>query len=96
MLEKMFYLQKYDDNYKGKDMFVDINPYREIDADITADPRVETMTRNIEMYYYNKACSNYYSSSRAEDKYDINGNETKYQIKDLCPHVFGEENLKND
>ena len=28
--------------------------------------------------------------------YDINGNETKYQIKDLCPHVFGEENLKND
>ena len=33
----MFYLQKYDDNYKGKDMFVDINPYREIDADITAE-----------------------------------------------------------
>ena len=28
--------------------------------------------------------------------YDSNGNETKYKIKDLCPHTFGEADLKND
>lgn len=63
------YTKIYTSNKIAKDLNI------KIDADITADPRVETMTRNIEMYYYNKACSNYYSSSRAEDKYDINGNE---------------------
>lgn len=28
--------------------------------------------------------------------YDIKGNETIYKVKDLCPHTFSEEDLKND
>ena len=46
-----------------------------INADITADPRKPTSTEKIEMYYYNPACHNYYSSARKTDEYDMNGNE---------------------
>lgn len=28
--------------------------------------------------------------------YDANGNETKYKVKDLCPHKFSGEDLKHD
>lgn len=28
--------------------------------------------------------------------YNTEGKETKYKVSDLCPHTFGEEDLKND
>ena len=28
--------------------------------------------------------------------YDQDGNETVYKVSELCPHTFGEEDLKND
>ena len=46
-----------------------------IDVDLTADPREATVTRNIELYYYNPVCHNYYEENRTEDIYDVNGNE---------------------
>ena len=46
-----------------------------IDADLTADPRKATATRNVELYYYNHACSNYDQDERTKDVFDINGNE---------------------
>ena len=44
----------------------------QIDADLTADPRKPTATRNIELYATNENGENYYYS--AKDKYDVNNN----------------------
>ena len=45
-----------------------------IDADITADPRIPTVTRNIKLYAINENCHNYRITSRTPDTLDINGN----------------------
>lgn len=43
-----------------------------IDADLTSDPRIGTMSRNIELYASNENTSDYFY--RAEDIYDVNNN----------------------
>ncbi len=43
-----------------------------VDVDITPDPRVATISRNIELYASNEEVSDYYYS--AEDIYDVNDN----------------------
>ena len=45
-----------------------------INADITADPREPTITRNIKLYAINENCHNYRTTSRTPDVLDINGN----------------------
>ena len=51
----------------------------QIDADLTADPRNPTATRNIELYATNENGKNYYYS--AKDKYDANNNSnTEEQV----------------
>ena len=47
----------------------------QIDADLTADPRNPTVTRNIELYATNENGENYFYS--AKDKYDVNNNSNK-------------------
>ncbi len=43
-----------------------------IDTNITADPRIATTTKSIELYAYNKEANNYLE--KAVDKYDVNDN----------------------
>ena len=51
----------------------------QIDADLTADPRKPTATRNIELYATNENGVDYYYS--AKDKYDVNNNSnTEEQV----------------
>ena len=64
-----YYTKIYTANNIEKDLNIKIL------ADVTADPRKETMTRNVELYYYNPTGHNYYEDSRAEDIYDVNNNE---------------------
>ena len=49
-----------------------------VDADITPDPRILTINKNIELYSYNEECSNY--EDNGEDIYDLNGNG---EVKDF-------------
>ena len=50
-----------------------------IDVDLTPDPRIATMTRNIELYAANENTSDYYY--RAQDIYDVNNNlNTEEQV----------------
>ena len=51
----------------------------QIDANLTADPRKPTATRNIELYATNENGENYYYS--AKDEYDVNNNlNTEEQV----------------
>ena len=43
-----------------------------IDADITVDPRIETITKDLELYAINENTGDYYN--KKEDIYDLNGN----------------------
>ncbi len=43
-----------------------------INCNITPDPKLVTISRNVELYASNENCENY--SSKAQDIYDINGN----------------------
>ena len=43
-----------------------------IDVDLTPDPRIETMTRSIELYASNESACDYYY--KAQDIYDVNNN----------------------
>ena len=45
-----------------------------IDCDVIADPRIGTMSKNIELYAHNPYNAKYNTSNRTADIYDINGN----------------------
>ena len=49
-----------------------------IDCNLTPDPRVETRTKNIELYAINESATDYYYSS--EDIYDINEDENTQEL----------------
>ncbi len=48
-----------------------------INADLTADPREATTTKNVKLYAINEECPNYRANVRCEDSLDMNGNENK-------------------
>ena len=66
------------ENEKGK--FIKINTKNDlpksftivIDADITPDPRISTMSRSFELYAYNEEICDYYNGTK--DIYDVNNN----------------------
>ena len=65
----IFYTKIYTSNDVERDLDISVL------ADITADPRRETVTKPIELYYYNPTAHNYYESTRVVDTYDVNDNE---------------------
>ena len=66
------------ENEKGK--FIKVNTKNDspksftvvIDADITPDPRISTMSRSFELYAYNEEICDYYNGTK--DIYDVNNN----------------------
>ena len=75
-------IQGYDIEKIGDDLFLKIQTENEvpdvysitITADITADSRAITTSKDIELYAYNPTNEIYASNARTEDIYDINGN----------------------
>ena len=77
---KQVIITSYEQYEENGEKFIKINTENEEEADyeitvncnITADPRIATVTQNIELYAYNENNENYYND--AEDIYDINNN----------------------
>ena len=68
-------LEEADDGYSLRIITENENPevfeiY--VDLNITPDPRILTVNKNVELYSYNEECPNY--ESNGEDIYDLNGN----------------------
>ena len=61
------YITVYTENDKAENYKITVN------ADVRADPRQETSSKNIKLYAYNENCNNYRNSSSIEDVLDIDG-----------------------